>query len=71
MAAIKHLKDAGLRLHVDFAVWGPHALRTARKPRLQGLVLGQDGQLFRSEINGPPTFALWDACFAVFAPPPS
>ena len=67
LSAIQHMVvERKLPPYVDFAVFGPHALRTARKFRLQGLLLGAQGQLFQSEVYGPRCFAQWLSCFQVF-----
>ena len=52
--------------YVDFAVFGPHAIRTIRKLKLTGLVMNPSGQLTRIELVGPMNFDQWEACFNVF-----
>jgi hypothetical protein len=52
--------------HVDFAVWGPHQVRTLRKLKFSGLILSATGALHHAEVNGPATFDQWDACMQVF-----
>lgn len=56
---------------VDFALWGPHQISTARVVRCSGLVLGpigKDGRytLQTQEIKGPKEYALWPARWNVF-----
>ena len=66
LSAVWYLVSARLPPYVDFGVFGPHAVRMQRKLRLAGLVMSPSGELIRSELQGPPTFALWDACWTVF-----
>ena len=51
---------------VDFAVFGPHSMRTSRKMKLSGLMLNASGQFFRSEMAGPASYDQWELCFQVF-----
>jgi hypothetical protein len=52
--------------YVDFAIWGPHQIRTIRKLKFSGLILSPTGSLINAEVNGPSCFEQWDACMAVF-----
>ena len=60
------VKIAKLAPYVDFAVWGPHQVRTMRKLTFSGLILATDGSLHNAEVSGPASFDQWDACFQVF-----
>ena len=52
--------------YVDFGVWGPHGQRIQRKVKFKGVRLEADGTIGTIEINGPPTFAAWSLCYAIF-----
>lgn len=47
--------------YIDFAVWGPHGQRIARRLKFKGVGLDSDGSLGSIEIAGPPSFHAWDA----------
>ena len=51
---------------VDFAIFGPHHTRIARKLRFTGLVMNAAGELSRVELAGPTSFGQWDSCLSVF-----
>ena len=52
--------------YVDFAVFGPHAIRMVRKLKMSGLILNPSGELFRTELSGPMDYEQWEACYNVF-----
>ncbi len=52
--------------YVDFAVFGPHAIRMVRKLKMSGLILNPSGELFRTELSGPMDYEQWEACYMVF-----
>ena len=53
LTALKCILDDGSVPYVDFAIFGPHASRLARKMRLQGTKFRSDGSLGPIEIHGP------------------
>ena len=67
LSALHHLVATRDQVpYVDFAIFGPHAIRIVRKLKLTGLMLGPSGELFRSEMLGPMSYEQWAACFAVY-----
>jgi hypothetical protein len=50
---------------IDFAVFGPNAIRMLRKLRLTGLILSPSGQLIHGEMSGPALYEQWEACAEV------
>ena len=53
-------------IYVDFAIWVPFGMRSLRRNRITGLVLGPDGNLHTIEQYGPSHIAEWLRCYAVF-----
>ena len=51
--------------HVDFGIFGPHAIHIQQKVKLTGMMLNTSGGLFRSEMAGPMTFEQWESCYRV------
>jgi hypothetical protein len=51
--------------YLDFAVFGPFAIRMLRKIRMAGLVLGPSGNLTQAELYGPNCIDQWIACSLV------
>jgi hypothetical protein len=67
LSGLYHIvRTLNLAPYVDFAVFGPHSVRVARKMRLSGLVLNASGEFFRTELSGPVSYAQWESCFNVF-----
>ena len=64
LSALHTLIASGSPPYVDFAVWGPHGYRLMRKLRLTGLMLTAGGDLRNVELAGPPTFGMWERCYA-------
>lgn len=65
--AVVHLFKVGRSPYVDFAVFGPHGDRTARKLRFHGMVPNGEGGVRMKEIYGPSTFTSWLSSWRVFA----
>ena len=65
LTAINYLITHGAAPYCDFAVWGPHGHRIEKRIRLTGQVFGSNGQLQTKEISGPPSFEVWEQCYAV------
>ena len=65
-SALKALFDSSCPPYTDFAVWGPFNRRLQKKLRLNGLVLGDDGTLKRTELYGPPTLEEWERSYRPF-----
>jgi hypothetical protein len=62
LGAFKYLLDHD-EIYVDFAVFGPHAIRIKHKLKMRGMSMDASGHLIPVQINGPPTFYLWSKCF--------
>ena len=67
LSSVHYLVESKDIPYLDFAIWGPHGHRTARKLRLIGQVFDSNGSLRTVEIAGPPNLEVWLDCFAVMA----
>ena len=67
LTGVKFVVDSGDIPYLDFAVWGPHGHRIARKLRMTGQVLDNDGTFRTVEIAGPPNLEVWLDSFEVMA----
>lgn len=65
LTGIKHLIDTSRPPYADFAIFGPHGHRMARKLKLAGMVIDGSGQLRQIEMLGPPTYEDWDKCYGI------
>ena len=65
LSAVHYLLEVKDIPYLDFAIWGPHGHRTARKLRLIGQVFDSNGTLRTIEIAGPPNLEVWLDCYAV------
>ena len=65
LSAVQYLIESKDIPYLDFAIWGPHGHRTARKLRLIGQIFDSNGTLRTVEIAGPPNLEVWLDCFAV------
>jgi hypothetical protein len=65
-SALNHLNLLGGCPYVDYAIFGPHAVRIIRKLKLTGMCLNANGELFRSELSGPTSYEQWETCYMVF-----
>jgi hypothetical protein len=66
LSAMSHLNALDGCPYVDFAIFGPHAVRIIRKLKLTGMCLNANGELFRSELSGPTSYEQWETCYMVF-----
>ena len=66
LSAVQALLKSCQTPYADFAVFGPHGTRIFKKLRFQGLTLNKAGELVQSELYGPPTLAVWKACFETY-----
>ena len=65
LTSVNYLIESKDIPYLDFALWGPHGHRTARKMRLIGQVFDSSGMLRTVEIAGPPNIDVWLDCFHV------
>ena len=66
LSAVQALLKSCQTPYADFAVFGPHGTRIFKKLKFQGLTLNKAGELVQSELYGPPTLAVWKACFETY-----
>ena len=66
LSAVAHLIKHGLIPFVDMGVFGPNALRIVRRVRLTATRLNNEGELVKIEINGPASYGMWSAAWAVY-----
>ena len=59
LSAVQYLLDSKDVPYLDFALWGPHGHRIARKMKLGGQVLDSKGVFQYVEVAGPPSLEVW------------
>ncbi|CAE8626925.1 unnamed protein product [Polarella glacialis] len=67
ITAIGTLISEGTNPYADFAIWGPHGVRSMKKLKMGAMQLQGDGTWVKTEVAGPPTLDIWDKCFQVWA----
>ena len=66
LSAFDYLLKSGVNPYCDFGVFGPYGHRMLKKVRLTGTKINADGELSKIEINGPASYQLWCASWAIF-----
>ena len=59
LTCLKHVLDTGRDPYVDFSLFGPHQIRTAKRSALSGCTFDSQGVLRDIEIYGPATAENW------------
>ena len=65
LSAVDFLFKSGAVPYVDYAIWGPHGHRMARKMRLGGQILDANATFRFVEVAGPPNIDVWALAFDV------
>ncbi len=66
ISAMQQLLDQDAVPYCDFAIFGPHGSRAAKKLSHTGFLQQPDGQWIRQELAGPGDFDQWWRCYRVF-----
>ena len=65
LSAVQFLISSKDVPYLDFALWGPHGHRIARKMKLSGQVLDSNATFRYMEVAGPPNLEVWSESFQV------
>ena len=65
LSAVHHLIETKDVPYLDFALWGPHGHRIARKMKLSGQVLDSNATFRYMEVAGPPNIEVWSESYQV------
>ena len=65
LTGVAHLLRSGVPPYVDFALFGPHQLRTHRKLKFSGFILSAEGTFQSVELLGPPKLEDWVAAYRI------
>ena len=65
LAGLKHVVGQHSAPYADFAIFGPHGIRFAKRSKLSGKIIDADGVLQGVETYSPSTVTMWCGSYDV------
>ena len=65
LAGLRHVLDTCRPPYADFAVFGPHGVRSAKRAKMAGQAIDSAGNFHMIEMYGPNCIASWQGCYDV------